>query len=332
MSLKIVINIIALGVVILVVSVLSRTAFKNDFKLPVGGETKKETITIQDNENTMEKEIMVTDGVKHSVPLDSILGGGPPKDGIPSIDNPKFVSISEASKQLSDAEPGLARILKKGDIIIDGGNSFYKDSVRRGMKLGAKGIHFLDVGVSGGPTSIQLGKFAIMIGGDKKIYEKIKPIFDAMSDTTSGYVGKIGAGHFAKMIHNGIEYGMMQALAEGFSILKKAPFEFHLKDVASVYNQNSIITSRLTGWLEEGFQKYGEDLKKASGSVAHTGEGEWTVKIAKELGVPAPIIKESYLFRDAQKRTLRLPEKFFQRSAPYSAGIKYNSQNAYGHV
>ncbi|QQG46309.1 MAG: glucose-6-phosphate dehydrogenase [Candidatus Niyogibacteria bacterium] len=198
---------------------------------------------------------------------------------------------------------GLARILKKGDIIIDGGNSFYKDSVRRGIKLGAKGIHFLDVGVSGGPTSIQLGKFAIMAGGNKKIYEKIKPIFDAMSDTTSGYMGKIGAGHFTKMIHNGIEYGMMQALAEGFSVLKKAPFEFHLKDVASVYNQNSIITSRLTGWLEEGFKKYGEDLKKASGVVAQTGEGEWTVKTAKELGVPAPIIKRSYLFRVRSKKS-----------------------------
>ncbi|OHB18359.1 MAG: hypothetical protein A2666_02945 [Parcubacteria group bacterium RIFCSPHIGHO2_01_FULL_47_10b] len=197
---------------------------------------------------------------------------------------------------------GLAQLLENGDTIIDGGNSFYKDSMSRAQKLSAKRIHFLDVGVSGGPTSIHLGKFAIMAGGEKNIYEKSKPIFVAMSDTTSGYMGASGAGHFAKMVHNGIEYGMMQALAEGFTILKKAPFQFKLKDVANVYNQNSIITSRLTGWLEEGFKEYGENLTKASGSVAHTGEGKWTVKVAKELGVPAPIIKKSYLFRVSSQK------------------------------
>jgi len=197
---------------------------------------------------------------------------------------------------------GLEQLLEKGDTIIDGGNSFYQDSVRRGKRLKAKGINFLDVGVSGGPASIALGKFAIMVGGDKKIYEKSKPVFDAISDTPSGYMGRSGAGHFVKMVHNGIEYGMMQSLAEGFAILKKSPFKFRLKDVANVYNQNSIITSRLTQWLEEGFKEYGEDLKKASGSVAHTGEGKWTVKVAKELGVSAPIIKSSYLFRVRSKK------------------------------
>jgi len=197
---------------------------------------------------------------------------------------------------------GLSQLLKRGDTIIDGGNSFYGDSVRRGKRLKAKGIHFLDVGVSGGPVSISLGKFAIMVGGDKKIYEKSKPIFDAMSDTASGYMGVAGAGHFAKMVHNGIEYGMMQALAEGFTILQKAPFKFRLRDVANVYNQNSIIASRLTQWLEEGFKKYGDDLKKASGVVAHTGEGEWTVKTAKEFGISAPVIKDSHLFRVRSKK------------------------------
>jgi len=200
-------------------------------------------------------------------------------------------------------EGGLAYLMKTGDTIIDGGNSFYKDSVRRAKKLGAKGINFLDVGVSGGPVSIQLGKFAIMVGGDREIYEKSKPIFDAISDTPSGYMGRSGAGHFVKMVHNGIEYGMMQSLAEGFAILKKAPFKFRLKDVANVYNQNSIITSRLTQWLEEGFKEYGENLKKASGAVAHTGEGEWTVKTAKELDVSAPVIKDSYLFRVRSKKS-----------------------------
>ena len=204
--------------------------------------------------------------------------------------------------EVISGKDGLEQLLEKGDTIIDGGNSFYKDSVRRGKRLKAKGIHFLDVGVSGGPISIALGKFAIMVGGDREIYEKSKPIFDAMSDTASGYMGVVGAGHFAKMVHNGIEYGMMQALAEGFTILQKAPFKFRLRDVAHMYNQNSIITSRLTQWLEEGFKEYGDDLKKASGVVAHTGEGEWTVKTAKEFGVSAPVIKDSYLFRVRSKK------------------------------
>ena len=206
------------------------------------------------------------------------------------------------STSLGINKNSLAQLLKRGDTIIDGGNSFYKDSIRRGKRLKANGIHFLDVGVSGGPVSIALGKFAIMVGGDKKIYEKSKLIFDAMSDTASGYMGVVGAGHFAKMVHNGIEYGMMQALSEGFAILQKAPFKFRLRDVAHVYNQNSIITSRLTGWLEEGFKEYGDDLKKASSVVAHTGEGEWTVKTAKEFGISAPAIKDSYLFRVQSKK------------------------------
>jgi len=225
---------------------------------------------------------------------------------VTSLRAPRTVWIMvPAGKPVDDVifgTDGLATLLHKGDTIIDGGNSFYKDSVRRGKQLKKKGIHFLDVGVSGGPISIELGKFAIMAGGEPSVYAQKKPIFDALSDTPSGYMGKAGAGHFVKMVHNGIEYGMMQALAEGFSVLREAPFRFNLKNVAHVYNQNSIITSRLTGWLEEGFATYGNDLKKASGTVAHTGEGEWTVKTARELGVATPIIKGSYLFRIHSKK------------------------------
>ena len=192
---------------------------------------------------------------------------------------------------------GLIGALKRGDVVIDGGNSFFKDSVRRAARLKKKGIHYLDTGVSGGPVSVKQGKFAIMAGGEKRVYEKTKPLFRALSDTASGYMGKSGAGHFAKMVHNGIEYGMMQALAEGFFVLKKSPFRFRLEEVANIYSQNSIITSRLVSWLKEGFEEYGEDLKKASGSVAHTGEGEWTVKTAKELRVSVPIIKGAFDFR-----------------------------------
>jgi len=233
-----------------------------------------------------------------------------------------MVPAGKSVDEVLFAKGGLTQLLRRGDTIIDGGNSFYKDSVRRAKRLKAKGIHFLDVGVSGGPVSIQLGKFAIMAGGDKKIYKKSKPIFDAMSDTASGYMGASGAGHFAKMAHNGIEYGMMQALAEGFTILQKAPFKFRLRDVAHVYNQNSIITSRLTQWLEEGFKEYGDDLKKASGIVAHTGEGEWTVKTAKEFGISAPVIKGSYLFRVRSKKNLTFTGKILSTLRAVFGGHK----------
>ena len=237
---------------------------------------------------------------------EGIVGAYSLSEFVEKLSSPKTIWIMvPAGKPVDEilfGKNGLSQLLKKGDTIIDGGNSFYKDSVRRGKRLKANGIHFLDVGVSGGPVSIALGKFAIMVGGDKKIYEKSKPIFDAMSDTASGYMGVAGAGHFAKMVHNGIEYGMMQALSEGFAILQKAPFKFRLRDVAHAYNQNSIITSRLTGWLEDGFKEYGDDLKKASSVVAHTGEGEWTVQAAKEFGVSTPVIKDSYLFRVRSKK------------------------------
>ena len=202
-----------------------------------------------------------------------------------------------AGKVVDEVLKELTPLLKKGDTVIDGGNSFYKDSLKRGAKLARKGVSFLDVGVSGGPVSIRAGKFAIMAGGDKSAYTKVRPLLKDLSDTEAGYMGKSGAGHFAKMVHNGIEYGMMQSLAEGFAILKKAPFKFRLQDVAKAYNSNSIVTSRLVGWLEEGFRIYGEDLKKASSKVGHTGEGEWTVKTAKELKVPVPVIESSFKFR-----------------------------------
>ena len=130
------------------------------------------------------------------------------------------------------------------------------------------------------------------------MFEKLKPLFADLTQRASfGYMGLSGAGHFVKMVHNGIEYGMMQAMAEGFTLLKHSPFELDLKEVASVYNNGSVIESRLVDWLEKGLKKYGQDLKEVSGSVAYTGEGEWTVKTAQRLGVPLPVIEASFRFR-----------------------------------
>jgi 6-phosphogluconate dehydrogenase len=196
----------------------------------------------------------------------------------------------------------LVPYLDEGDTIIDGGNSPFKDSMKRDRELEEKGVHFLDVGVSGGPGGARNGA-CIMVGGRKEIYRKFKSLFRDLSVRGGyDYMGKSGAGHFVKMVHNGIEYGMMQAIAEGFAIMKASPFDLDLMNVAEIYNHRSVIESRLVGWLKNAFDEYGQDLEDVSGSVAHTGEGTWTVEVAKELGVPARTIEEALLFRiESQK-------------------------------
>lgn len=195
----------------------------------------------------------------------------------------------------------LAPLLKGGDTVIDAGNSFYKDSIRRAKELEDKGIHFLDVGFSGGPAGARNGG-CLMIGGHRAGYEQLEPLFRDLSvhsPTGEGYqfFEGVGAGHFVKMVHNGIEYGMMQALAEGFAILRQSTYELNLTEVAKIYNRGSVIESRLTDWLQKAFELHGFELADVSGTVKHTGEGEWTMKTAKELGLTAKIIEGALEFR-----------------------------------
>ncbi len=219
-----------------------------------------------------------------------------------SVVAPRIIWLMLPAGKIIDETIGeLMNYLKRGDVIIDGGNSFYKDSLRRHKKLKAKGIHFVDVGVSGGPQGAAEGP-ALMIGGDQEIFEKLEPLFyDLSKDQSYQFFGSPGTGHFVKMIHNGIEYGMMQAIAEGFSILKNSKYNLNLSKVADVYNNGSVIESRLVGWLKKAFEIHTEDLKDVSGSVGHTGEGEWTVKTAKELGLKARVIEEALKFRVKSK-------------------------------
>jgi 6-phosphogluconate dehydrogenase len=198
---------------------------------------------------------------------------------------------------------GLVNFLDKGDIVVDIGNSFYKDSIRRGKMLEKKGIEFMDVGFSGGPAGARSGG-CLMIGGKKSIFLKLESLFANMSIPGGyKYFGRAGAGHFVKMVHNGIEYGMMQSIAEGFGILKASKFNLNLVDVADIYNHGSVVESRLVGWLKNGFVSRGQNLKGISGVVGYTGEGEWTAKTAKELKIPAEIIEKSYRFRVKSKQT-----------------------------
>ncbi len=227
--------------------------------------------------------------------------GAQPADSIRSLvaalEAPRLVWIMVPYQAVDDVLKELAPLLAKGDAVIDGGNSPYKESMRRAKELEDKGIDFLDAGVSGGPGGARRGA-CIMIGGKEKVFRKYEQLFrDASVEAGYAYFGAAGAGHFVKMVHNGIEYGMMQALAEGFAVMKASPFNLDLVKIADLYNHRSVIESRLVSWLKDAYEQYGRDLSGISGSAAQSGEGQWTVDAAKELGVAAPIIEGALEFR-----------------------------------
>jgi glucose-6-phosphate 1-dehydrogenase len=214
-----------------------------------------------------------------------------------------MVTAGKPVDDLLFAKNGIASQLKRGDIVIDGGNSFFEDSMRRAALLAKRGIKFLDVGVSGGPSGARNGA-CMMIGGDKKTFEQLESLFQTASVPGGyAYFGKAGTGHFTKMVHNGIEYGMMQSIAEGFALMKKSPFKLSLEKVARLYNHGSVIESRLMGWLESAYRTFGEDLKTVSGTVAATGEGEWTIKTGKKWRMKLPAIEDAFKFRLQSKKS-----------------------------
>lgn len=219
-----------------------------------------------------------------------------------SIPTPRTIWLMVPHQSVDTVLAELVPLLQAGDTILDGGNSPFRDSIRREADLQSKGIYFLDVGVSGGPSGARNGA-CLMIGGDKTIYQKHMHLFqDLALDNGQAYVGKAGAGHFVKMVHNGIEYGMMQAIGEGFEILHTSEFDFELGDITELYSHGSVITSSLISWLSNAYIKYGNDLSGeecCSGTVDHSGEGQWTVDTAKELGVPVAIIEGALEFRKA---------------------------------
>jgi 6-phosphogluconate dehydrogenase len=216
---------------------------------------------------------------------------------VAAVASPRLVWIMVPYQAVNAVLEELAPLLDKGDVVVDGGNSPYRESIRRSKELEARGIDFLDAGVSGGPAGARNGA-CIMVGGRKRVYQKFETLFRDLSVSDGyGYMGKAGAGHFVKMVHNGIEYGMMQALAEGFAVMKASDFRLDLANITDVYNHKSVIESRLVGWLQSAFVQYGEDLREISGSAAQSGEGMWTVEAGKELGVPTPVIQGALEFR-----------------------------------
>ncbi len=183
----------------------------------------------------------------------------------------------------------LADLLEPNDILVDGGNAYWKDSVRRAEWLKARGLRFLDIGTSGGIWGLEYG-YCLMVGGDESAFREIEPALATLAPENGyRYLGPAGAGHFAKMVHNGIEYGLMQAYAEGFEILERSPFQYDLAELAALWNHGSVIRSWLLELAERAF-RHDPELATLRGYVEDSGEGRWTVLTAIEEDVPTPVI------------------------------------------
>ena len=220
------------------------------------------------------------------------------KDLVASLEAPRRVWVMVPSGDATEAMVDeLIPLLAKGDTIIDGGNSNFHDTIRRHEKLAAHGISFIDAGTSGGVWGLENG-YCMMVGGDAAPVKALEPIFSTLAPK-DGYLhcGGPGAGHYVKMVHNGIEYGMMQAYAEGFEILAKSRYDLDLAKVSDLWMQGSVVRSWLLELAGRAFRAEGSDLKGIKGWVADSGEGRWTVQEAIDLDVPAPVITLSLLTR-----------------------------------
>ena len=221
------------------------------------------------------------------------------------LSTPRIVwMMLPAGQAVDDHIHELKDLLAPGDIVIDGGNTYYKDDILRANLLDEKGISFMDVGVSGGIWGLKIG-YCMMIGGEKETFKQLEPILKTLAPQEGYlYCGGTGAGHFVKMVHNGIEYGMMQAYGEGFEILEASAYaeSFNYSEIAHLWNQGSVVRSWLLELAEEAFRNDAK-LTDIKGYVEDSGEGRWTIQQALDTGVPAQVITLSLLrrFRSRQE-------------------------------
>jgi 6-phosphogluconate dehydrogenase len=228
------------------------------------------------------------------------IGAGSAEEVAEQLEAPRAVWVMVPAGRPTDATiETLAPHLTAGDVIIEGGNSNYKDTIRRAEALGKQGLHLVDVGTSGGVWGLAEG-YSLMVGGEPAAAESLRPIFETLApapDLGWGYVGPSGSGHYVKMVHNGIEYGMMQAFAEGFSILKhKTEFELDLHQIAEIWRHGSVVRSWLLDLAARALAE-DQDLEEIAPWVSDSGEGRWTVAEAIEQDVPAPVITLALLAR-----------------------------------
>ncbi|QKE72199.1 decarboxylating 6-phosphogluconate dehydrogenase [Arthrobacter citreus] len=215
---------------------------------------------------------------------------------VKNLDTPRVLWIMVPHGVVDSVINDVRPFLSEGDIVIEAGNSHYKESIRRYNELKEHGIRFMDAGTSGGMEGARNGA-CYMIGGDQEAWDIVEPIFkDTSVENGYLYAGKIGSGHFLKMVHNGIEYGMMAAIGEGFEVLEKSDFDFDYEKVAKVWNNGSVIRSWLMELTENAFSKDAK-LDEIRGVMHSSGEGKWTIETALDLQAATPVIAMSLLMR-----------------------------------
>ncbi|WP_024506435.1 phosphogluconate dehydrogenase (NAD(+)-dependent, decarboxylating) [Bradyrhizobium sp. ARR65] len=290
-----------------------------------------------------------------SLAEDGATGAATLEDFVAKLDKPRTAWVMLPAGAITEATiDALSKLMESGDVVIDGGNTFWQDDVRRGKALKERGIHYVDVGTSGGIWGIERG-YCMMIGGDKAVVDRLDPIFAKLAPgagdvprtpgrdgrdprVEQGYIhaGPIGAGHFVKMIHNGIEYGLMQAYAEGFDILKNANseglppdhrFDFDIADVAEVWRRGSVIPSWLLDLTATALAD-SPSLSGYSGYVEDSGEGRWTVNAAIDEAVPAEVLTAALFARFRSRKEHTFAEKILSAMRAGFGGHKEPQQHA----
>jgi 6-phosphogluconate dehydrogenase len=251
------------------------------------------------NRSKSKREALLETGAQWTETLEELVA---------ALEPPRAVWVMVPAETVDEMIGQLLPLLQPGDLLIDGGNSRHSDSARRAQELAAHGLQFMDVGTSGGIWGLQVG-YCLMIGGAREDFERLEPFFAALAPP-DGYLhcGPAGAGHFVKMVHNGVEYGMMQAYAEGFELLQAADYGVDLHAVAHLWNQGSVVRSWLLELAERALA-HDPTLSDLKGYVDDSGEGRWTVHDAVDLSVPAPVIALSLFTRFASRN----PDAFGNR-------------------
>jgi 6-phosphogluconate dehydrogenase len=252
-------------------------------------------------------------------------GGHDVKTYDPSVESRTAASLEELKTQLDAPRAfwmmvpagfitesvfqDLLKLAEPGDIIVDGGNSNFRDSQRRYNEAKAHDLHFVDAGVSGGIWGLEVG-FCLMVGGEPEAVQRLEPIFASLAPE-GGYahVGAAGAGHFTKMIHNGIEYGLMQSYAEGFEILEHSEFDFDLTEISGIWRYGSVVRSWLLELLHTAFEQHGGNLDDIAPYVEDSGEGRWTIHEAIAENVPAPVISAALFARFSSRDEIKFSAK-----------------------
>jgi 6-phosphogluconate dehydrogenase len=249
----------------------------------------------------------------HEVATFARSGGGTAtslEELVSQLEPPRVVWLMiPAGAPTEDSVQRLLGLLADGDVIVDGGNSYFRDSQRRAALAGERGVRFLDAGVSGGIWGREVG-YCLMVGGEPEAVAVVEPAFRALAPSDGyAHVGPSGAGHFVKMVHNGIEYGLMQAYAEGFELMSHAEFELDLREISGIWRYGSVVRSWLLDLLHEAFEWHGSELEDIEGYVEDSGEGRWTINEAINAAVPVPAISAALFARFASRRDIDFAAK-----------------------